>query len=297
MAYDDSRLNGLADTPEVEVVARPATCHARRRWHLGMPQLDACGLSETWLQKTCGDRHWQALAQLCDRAPQAWTDGAGRRVYAAFCYLRLSEARLARPTEGQWLSVHSTTQMTGRAQALSHHRLALGREAIGRLDLLSVFVGRADGVSNRSVQRVDLCATDAAESAEAARLKARVKAMRAEALAREVPAGAPVMGLMPCPRSDYNGAGLLYFASFTALADRALWQWGRLSAHDQIVDRECVFLGNLDIGESLCVALVDERSDGRTDALDLQITAAADGRVLVRMRLSVARGPRPPRAP
>lgn len=258
-----------------------------------MPQLDACGLSEAWLHKTCGDRHWQALAQLWDRAPQAWADGAGRRVYAAFCYLRLSEARLARPTEGQWLSVDSTTQMIGRAQAWSRHRLALGREAIGRLDLVSVFVGRTDGVSNRSVQRVDLCAAGGvAESAEGAPLRARAKALRVEALAWAAPRGAPVMEFTPCPRNDYNGAGLLYFASFAALVDRALWQWGRLSACDHVVDRECAFLGNLDIGESLRVALGDERADGRTDVLTLQIAAATDGRVLARVRLRVARGGR-----
>ncbi|PMX90526.1 hypothetical protein C1X54_39295, partial [Pseudomonas sp. GW460-13] len=32
---------------------------------------------------------------------------------------------------------------------------------------------------------------------------------------------------LPCPCNDFNGADLLYFASFQAMVDRAEWQWRR----------------------------------------------------------------------
>lgn len=291
MGYDDSGLHALDASAASELAEPPAGSRSRARQRLGMQQLDACGLSETWLQKTCGDRHWQALARLCGRAPQHWSDGAGRRVYAAFGYLRLTGARLSQATEGRLLSIDSETHAIGRAQAWSRHRMACAGQPIGCLDLVSVFVGRADGVSNRSVQRVDLGGTDAPAPLAATSVQARAKALRAEALRRTSGGGAPAVDFAPCPRCDYNGAGLLYFASFTALADRALWQQGRLSTHDIVLERECVYVGNLDLGDGLRVSLEDERAVGDARMLSVRLAAASDERPLALMRLHVARHP------
>jgi len=35
---------------------------ARSSVILGMSRLDGCGLSESWIQKTCGEVHWRGLA-------------------------------------------------------------------------------------------------------------------------------------------------------------------------------------------------------------------------------------------
>lgn len=266
---------------------KPTRCELRSRWRLGMPQLDACGLSEQWLQKTCGDRHWDALASFCGRAPQHWLDADGRRVYAAFAYLRLSQARLWQAAEGDTLHVSSTTAAIGRAQAWSCHRLARRGQPIGRLDMLSVFVGRQDG-SNRSVRRVDLRSDDTAPCAEAEALLARAKALRVTALHAGAAADAPTRVVRPCPRSDFNGAGLLYFASFTAMADRALWDWTLLSQHDAVIDRECVFLGNTDPGAQLAVTLVDRRDEPQARLCTVRITCTSSNRHLALMRLRVA---------
>lgn len=291
MGYEESGLHAVGAATAVERTGLPGRCRSRARQRLGMQQLDACGLSETWLQKTCGDRHWQALARLYGRAPQHWSDDAGRRVYAAFGYLRLTGARLSQATEGRMLTIDSETHAIGRAQAWSRHRVSCVGNAIGCLDLVSVFVGRSDGVSNRSVQRVDLGAVEAPAPMAAESIQARAKALRAEALRLRPCGDAPVAHFAPCPRGDYNGAGLLYFASFTALVDRAMWQMGRLSMHDMVLERECAFVGNLDLGQSLCVSLIEERVDGDVRRLSVRLTAASDERTLALMRLHVARHP------
>ena len=284
MGYDAAVLP-CCDAPSPAAAAALSTqWAARARWRLGMPQLDACGLSEHWLQKACGDRHWQALARLCGRAPQDWRDVHGQRVYAAFAYLRLGGARLAQACEGEVLQVRSEAHAIGRSQAWSRHQLGVGGARLGCLDLLSVFVGRADGFSNRSVRRVELRNEDTPPPPAAAALLARAKLLRG-AVAQQ-PAMATV-DVLPCPRNDFNGAGLLYFASFTALADRALWQWGRLTRQEAVLERECAFLGNLDPGTALRIGLVEQARDGAATALTLRLAAADDERPLAVMRLRV----------
>jgi probable biosynthetic protein (TIGR04099 family) len=246
---------------------------------LGMPQLDACGLSENWLQKTCGDRHWQALARLSGRPPADWRDTRGDRVYAAFSHLRLSHARLDAAREGERLAITTRLQAAGRSQAHSRHRLSMQGQVIGVLDLLSSFVARAAPRSNRAVRRIEGLLPAATPSAEAAALHERARALRTSWRAGADPQG-PALVVHPCPRHDFNGAGLLYFASFGAWADRALWQWGQLTPRLRVTERECSFLGNADPGEAMCVRLLAAKADGPTLRWRLQLSSVADERPL-----------------
>jgi probable biosynthetic protein (TIGR04099 family) len=246
---------------------------------LGMPQLDACGLSENWLQKTCGDRHWQALARLSGRPPADWRDTRGDRVYAAFSYLRLSHARLDAAREGGRLAIATRLQAAGRSQAHSRHRLSMQGQVIGLLDLLSSFVARAAPRSNRAVRRIEGLLPTGTPSAEAAALQERARALRASWRVEPDPQY-PALVVQPCPRHDFNGAGLLYFASFGAWADRALWQWGHLTPSLRVTERECSFLGNADPGEAMCVRLLSAEAGGPTLRWRLQLSSVADERTL-----------------
>ena len=51
---------------------------------LGMPHLCLGGLSETWLLKECGHRHWLLLAHAARRAVPDFRYAGGDPVYAAF---------------------------------------------------------------------------------------------------------------------------------------------------------------------------------------------------------------------
>jgi probable biosynthetic protein (TIGR04099 family) len=269
--------------------------HTRASFTLGMPQLDACGLSENWLQKTCGDRHWQALARLVGRAPTQWRDAQGERVYAAFTYLRLSGARLAVAHEGQRLTIASRLQPASRAQVHGRHRVIFDGQAIGVLDLVSSFVAREAPGSNRRVRRIDGLLAPHAPHAEASALQARARALRAQLCDTGHAASVPLV-VQPCPRHDFNGAGLLYFASFGAWVDRALWQWGRLTPRHHVLERECVFLGNADAGEAMRIRLLAAEARGATTAWTLALTTVADARPLAVTRL-VASGPLAPQVP
>jgi probable biosynthetic protein (TIGR04099 family) len=254
---------------------------------LGMPQLDACGLSETWLQKTCGERHWRGLADTLGLPAQRWQDGEGKRVYAAFAIVRLLSARLDTAREGRRLHIGSRLAPVGRSQAWSHHRLTANGEPIGELEMLSVFVGRGEDGSNRSVRRVPMRAPgQPPEPAPARRLVEYARAWRGQI------AGAPAAAIpsatlrfLPCPRGDFNGAGLVYFASFTAWADRALFAWGLLGPDDRVVERECLYLGNLDLGHEVEVSLAGRSERGFEVAIRCPVHDRSLARIRIRIRI------------
>ncbi len=271
----------------------PAALCTRASLVLGMPQLAACGLSENWLQKTCGDRQWQALARLVGRPSAQWRDARGERVYAAFTYLRLSEARIEAAREGQRLTVASRLQPAGRAQVHGRHRLSIDGRPIGVLDLVSSFVAREAPCSNRKVRRIHGLLAEGAPDAQAIALHQRSRALRA-ALGAEASAGLPALVVRPCPRNDFNGAGLLYFASFGAWVDRALWQWGRLTPGLQVRERECAFLGNADPGEAMRIRLVATETWDETTRWTLTLATVGDERPLAVTRLVAGAQQTPP---
>lgn len=266
-----------------------ATRNDREQWLqlvAGMPELNACGLSETWLQRTCGAQHWLALAQALGQPSDRWVDTRGRRVYAAFGWLHLREAQLDLCREGQALRLNSRLRWLGRSHAWSHHRLASGGIEMAELDMLSVFVSRHHAGDNHSVRRADMAeAVMDDPTPDTVALLGRLRQWR-QASATRSPA-VRSWRTTPCPRSDFNGAGLLYFPSFTALADRAMWNWGLLGVHSTVLGRECLFLGNVGLGESIDVLLLETQVSGPRSRFLLQLVSADLGRRLAEVQVVV----------
>lgn len=254
---------------------------------LGMPQLGGCGLSESWLQKTCGEIHWRGLARSLGRPAEEWTDAVGQRVYAAFGLVRLSQGRLDHAREGQQLELHSRMAPVGRSQAWSQHRLHTADGPIGTLEMLSVFVGRGEDGSNRSVRRVPMRDAAGETSPEALALADQARALRLGTAAADWRTDGEALTYLPCPRSDFNGAGLVYFPSFTAWSDRALFGWGRLSATDRVVARECLFMGNQDIGRPVELLWCGETESTAGRRLEVQVRCPEHRRLLAVVRTTV----------
>jgi len=260
---------------------------------IGMPQLAHAGLSEHWLLRECGDRHWCALAARLGLADPVFADDTGRTAYAAFLGLRLAGARLDAVREHDRLRIDTRLQRLGPARHLSVHGLSVDGRAVGRLELLSTFVRRATDGDNRSVARVSVPADTAQAGADPgavtahdpAPLATRIRALRdgfhpgTEGLI--APAEPRDFRLAPCPRNDFNGAEFLYFASFAALLDRAAWAWWREPASVTTAGREIAYFGNLNPGETLHIALVGLHRDGPGAGHACELRAG-DGRLLAR---------------
>jgi probable biosynthetic protein (TIGR04099 family) len=247
---------------------------------VGMPQLCATGLSENWLLKECGDRHWEAISQSTGQGSAALRDVLGRRLYSAFTSVHVRDATLQAVQENDQLRLDTRWCAASRSQRYSQHEVCGADGSVAQVEMLSVFVSRERSGDNRSVVRSGLAGERApplalsaslaaaaqacAESARAVRTGAWTERFGIQAAARPgLPGGhadkADVLerfDFMPCPNGDFNGAGLLYFASYQAIADRALWHWGMLCGRQTTRERQIVYYGNANVGELLSVQLL-----------------------------------------
>ncbi|WP_322105564.1 Pnap_2097 family protein [Paraburkholderia sp. J41] len=264
--------------------ARPAA--ARTNYVAGMPELAFAGLSEQWLLRTCGQLHWSALAAQSSLASPDFYDEAGHKSYAAFTALRIHEARLEDVSENQRFAIEADVRRIAGARHFGEFRVFTTEGAIAKVDMLSTFVRREKAGDNHSVSKAMFNGTAVSPTPAAAQaLIEQAKRFRAGDWARHgrLDRAAHVVehsvDYLPCPSLDFNGAHLLYFASFQSMVERAEWHWRSAphSAPPSLVEREMAFYGNANIGDRLVLAF-GARHAGH-DGLShwCSITRAGDG--------------------
>lgn len=254
---------------------------------LGMPQLALGALSETWLLKELGHRHWLLLAEAAGLSHPDFHDAGGARVYAAFTSVSVKGAAFNDAREHSHLTISSRLYRVSRTQFASRHRLAIDGRSIGGVELTSVFVKRLQVGQNRSLARVEIAgyAAPAASTRQDgfAGTAALLRSGRwQEHLGFQNAGGKPGARLEidPCPAQDFNGADFLYFAAFQAFVDRAEWALLRpLRPAISTIDRDIIYHGNVEVGERIAAVLLDHRRDGPTLAHRFRLESA-DGRVI-----------------
>jgi probable biosynthetic protein (TIGR04099 family) len=239
------------------------------RYRAGMPQLCFTGLSENWLLKECGHRHWEALAAHAGRATPDFSDDSSGRAYAAFTAIRLRANGFDAVRENDEFGIHTALCRTGPVRHFSTHRIVRDGTSIADVSMSSTFVARAQARNNRSVARATLAALAGAISAapdEALAMTQAGKRLRAGEWDAGVglAAGAhEAARFLPCPNNDFNGADFLYFASFQSFVDRAEWQRHRFAEPPVIASRSLHFYGNVNVGDALSVHVAGERKNGQ----------------------------------
>ncbi|SAK95221.1 hypothetical protein AWB75_06896 [Caballeronia catudaia] len=226
-------------------------------YRAGMPQLNFAGLSENWLLKECGDRHWDALAR---ETASDFISDEGSRAYAAFTSIRLRAHGIHDVRENDTLRIRTELSRIGPVRHLSEHRVNGADATQATLSMMSTFVQRTEARNNRSVARASFANLKGeiapmspiiAGMQEAARtLRLRESAASIDGIALHDANHASVE-FLPCPYNDFNGADFLYFASFQAFVDRAEWQIWRLAETPALVSRELHYHGNINVGDAL----------------------------------------------
>ncbi|MEP9365972.1 Pnap_2097 family protein [Xanthobacter sp. VNH20] len=251
---------------------------------LGMPQLAYGGLSETWLLKDLGHRHWLLLARSIGRDVPDFRDADGATVYAAFIAVSVQDAAFGALREHDSLSVRSRLERISRTQFASRHELLRDGLPMGSVEMTSVFVKRREKGRNRTLSRVALSGFAAPAAAPAlartAQLAATIRAGRfAEHFGFPNADGETGISLTvrPCPSQDFNGADFLYFASFQAFVDRAEWEAMDAPAGLFTLARDMVFHSNVEIGDAVRIAVKAQRADGDQLLHWCVLTRAADG--------------------
>jgi probable biosynthetic protein (TIGR04099 family) len=231
---------------------------------LGMPHLCMNGLSETWLVKECGHRHWSMLAAAAGLAAPDFRDPAGDPIYAAFLSVSIREAAFEQAHEHDRLLFNSRLARNSRTRFVSFHRLSVLGRPIGEIAMTSTFVRRAEKGRNHSVARIEVPTLREVEfNPEAAARTAEVAALRSNHWHRHLEferSAARVIDRFivdPCPSQDFNGADFLYFASYLAFVDRAEWAFFRPQAPFATTRRrDLIYRGNVDPGERVILTLL-----------------------------------------
>ncbi len=247
--------NGMAPAPDAVV--------------LGMPHLSMLGLSETWLLKECGHRHWLSLARAAGLESPDFRDPAGEPIYAAFLAISVRNAAFDTVREHDVLEFDSRLVRTSRTQFTSFHWLAVAGRGIGEVVMTSTFVRRTERGDNRTIARINVPTLQDVEiDAEAAGYLTETAALRGNNwrvhLGFERSQATVINRLVidPCPDQDFNGAGFLYCASFQSFVDRAEWAFFRSRLpHLTTRRRNLVFRGNVDPGQRVVVELLQHRDD------------------------------------
>lgn len=238
---------------------------------INMPQMAVRGLSENWLFKFCGDLHWQEVCRRHGVTSDQMADTTGRRVYTSFVAIR---ARYARPLcsfgENDVIAFATTLDRFGPAVIRSRVRgLIGGREALS-LELMTKFVARdSEGKNELRQASIRAAATEPIdELAEAPPLIRDFQSARG-GKAPPMDVGGPSIALTalqgartyePNPFTDFNGAGLLYFAAYPTIAEHlerliimaapaysehADRDWALMTS---TTARDVYYFGNLDLG-------------------------------------------------
>ena len=228
---------------------------------IGMAQLAENSIGEHWVLRECGDRHWNLLANAMGLSTPHFSSTDGKPLYAAFCATELE----LRPCDvshlGQDLVGHSALYGVSKTRTASEHILCVDNQIVAHLKMMSAFVGHDETNRNATIVRktpaadFDLPDTtgDLLEFCETALASART----ARAGNRQIQ---PRLKLRPCPATDFNAVGLMYFANYSALANRAVWD--ALGASGLPRRRQIIYFGNVDRGEPIDVG-IDEFPHGK----------------------------------
>jgi probable biosynthetic protein (TIGR04099 family) len=247
-----------------------------------MAEMGYRGLSEQWLKRRAGDLHWRLIARAMGQSEALFTCSEGEPLYAAFCATSLQLSQPERPRLGGHLTLSAHLYRVGHGRLASLLRIDADGHDVGRMILVSTFVGRSEPENNRTIVRRSPRALAMPPDAPAL---VRRTAEQAALVARDAQRHKLDLGkfareqhVLPCPATDFNAVGLLYFPSYSALADRALFQAGEIHPR-MVAARHVVYLGNVEPGE-----WVDVSFRQNNHGYDLILRGAED-RLLAMMRV------------
>ncbi len=249
---------------------------------LGMPQLSGVGLSETWLLETSGNLHWSMVCHRLGAPSHELRDALGRRVYISFVAVRVTSECMEQFMEGDLLQYASSLIQCSPTRFESLHSWQCGSKTV-EVQMLSIFLRRRENGGNVLEVAQPARASESEMGADATDLERAFRHQLWKRGSREAVhhecAWQPTLAL------DYNGAGLLYFARYHQIVERAEASVAGESAEVSyaLQRRETYYFGNLNAGESVTVGLSEISSAGRPRRHQAEIRRSKDGRLMARV--------------
>ena len=238
---------------------------------LGMPQLCQGGLSETWLLKDIGHRHWTMLAAALGQSLPEFEDAQGAAVHAAFNAVAVRQGDLRRARANAVLHVASDLTRLSNTQFRTLHRLSTEGRMLAEVEVISTFVKRMlPGVNRSAAAATPLGLPPLVRRTPMTGFAAEASALRAErwethfGFRRSDGHRQSDIVIDPCPSQDFNGVGFLYCAMFQSFVDRAEWAFFRITDRQLATSRrDIIYRGNIEVGDRIIVSLMAVRRDDR----------------------------------
>lgn len=270
-----------------------------------LPQTDATGLSENWLFKHSGEMHWDHLCAAMGVGgvnSEEMRDDAGKRLYPTFVAIR---GRYDIPLNAVCMDerVRTTVKLNHFGRAFFHSTVRLDSDAARfELEMLTTFVARdKEGLNalHQSLPSLSL-AYNCDPLSESPPLLKLSQALRRGSVTDYDFIGhhfSPLEARLelaaayePSPYTDYNGAGLLYFAAYPTIADTLERQlinrhglmnseldWALLTS---TVARDVFYYRNLNLGQQMTVTLRRFDRVGADIILHTSLASKDDGALL-----------------
>jgi probable biosynthetic protein (TIGR04098 family) len=252
---------------------------------ISMPQLGPYGLSENWLLRHLGDLHWQVICGALGELSRDIRDEQGNRLYASFIRVTWNASQ---PLShfGESNSLRGSMEMVRYGDGLFDSTTQLQvAEAFISVRMASLFSRREKESSNERLLPASplLPAECAIPDIEVLpRYLTEHRLLRTERLASlelqnekfdlaDAPTETvryPINGYF-----DFNGANLLYFASYPTIADICLSRSGAASAvgFERFVTecsptgRDIFYFGNANLNDSIDCAIASlQEAEHRT---------------------------------
>ena len=271
----------LSDRAEFKSLSRPLETTIQ----VGMPQLGLNGLSENWLLKESGHRHWSAICERAGVQSHQIVDGQGHRLYAAFVGIEWEGDALGRVGENDVLHVKTELTRFSSKRFFSNNVFHAASGASLRVRMVSIFVRKPIFDDNRSISGGSpdpLRRVPQEESpADATELLARWKTEKGTPPPDNIH---KIAHHSVCPTTEFNGARLLYFANFQRILDQA--EWRALPQDDMqfasTERRQLMFYGNVNFEDILEIRFRDVNWQGAVRSHVADVLRAKD-----RVRLAV----------
>lgn len=222
------------------------------QFRLGMPHLNARGLSASWLMKEAGHMHWLAIAEELGTSPSRWVDHANKRCFASVVTATLSGS-LGSFEEDMLCQFRMILEPSEKSSWLSQIDLESDDGSRISVEIMTVFASLS-GRSNTSLVKSNV-------GSEALACKSGPEFMRARNLRnlgslerqRAHDPDTPPHSSFRISNSDHlNGVGLVYFAQFqNFFANSEENAIPKLPNGFSLVARRVHYYGNMDPGDTL----------------------------------------------
>lgn len=199
-----------------------------------MPQMANSALSESWLLKYLGDKHWFLLSEGFNKKSSEFQDDNGNRLYATFVRINYSTSTLNNFKENETIKFNSKIEGFGSNTFISSiNGKSLGNEI--KATLLTTFSIRVNENNNEiNKGNVDLISNRIGQLSKTPIHLNDYRLLR-KGLLDEVSSdfgGFPNTDkvIFTCeydvnPYYDINGVGLLYFAAYPIVSDSCFLQY------------------------------------------------------------------------